>query len=53
MEIPVGDNTSRPCILEGMVRDYFKDGYYFIELYENGQWKQLVKTPEENVSGDV
>ena len=42
-------NNQRPGPVDGMMRDYFKDGFYIVERRENGEWVEIVRVPEEKV----
>ena len=42
-------NNQRPRIVDGIMRDYFKDGFYIVEVMKNNEWIEITKVPEEKV----
>lgn len=49
MKLPIGTENSRPIMpMEGMLREYIKDDFQHIEIYQNAEWCLLSKLPIEN-----
>lgn len=45
-------NNQRPGLIDGLLREYFADGFFIVERRENGEWIEVIKVPEEKVKRD-
>lgn len=45
-------NNQRPGPVNGMLRQYFLDGFLIMERRENGEWVEVLRVPEDKVIDD-